>query len=259
MNIVDRKENFYYRTCSLDEYFLKNEKELKEEGITKDQLIKWTYETSQKFYDEINEYCSAHKESNNNLISSLYLAFINPYYKNREDVEKCVSQLEYLYENKDLNNINYLEDIFGGVSSKYERGGVIQNIFLTDEEEFSKYLQYGYKPEFFNDKRYAGLIPYCFFNKWYDLYEKLYNILIKLLDKYFISSLPLGLSLYNFLYQNDPKKCEKVKEIILRERYLETNKSHPWEKEDEYVDGGKIIKIDNYFTLTDKFIQNKLK
>jgi hypothetical protein len=259
MNIVDRKEDFYYRTCSLDEYFLKYEKELEKEGITKAHLIKWTYDSSQKFYDEINGYCSSHKESNNDLLISVYLAIITPYYKNRDDVEKCVSQLEYLYENKDLNNINYLEDIFGGVSSKYERGGVIQNIFLTDEEEFSKYIQNGYKPEFFNDKRYGGLIPYCFFNKWYDLYEKLYNILVKLLDKYFISSLPLGLSLYNFLYQNDPKKCEKVKEIIIRERYSEINKKCPWEKTEEYVQNDKVVKVDNYFTLTDKFIKNKFK
>ena len=100
-----------------------------------------------------------------------------------------------------------------------------QGSFLNDSHFIvpqKMYLVYENRYPYHTKKRFSGFLAYLFYSGFYDLYEKMFDILEDTIIAHFEDTFPLPYFLYTFVKENDDSKKERVLNLIQK-----LKKDHP--------------------------------
>ena len=214
----------------LDTYFYEHEKELTKNGITKDDLILWKNEIGDSFINKLFNMIESKKEVNEEIISFLNMSITGYYELDEEKANKLVNLIYLLSMSNDKNGSCYLEYCLindPGANRVGTSGrNILKDLLVKDYIEFQ--TENREQAYFKIDSRFGGLLPYFYFNKWYQAYERLYSILKCACENYFTKIVTFTFELYNFLLNEYVNKAKEIKDIILKERFSKDNESFNW-------------------------------
>jgi hypothetical protein len=219
MKKIKIKEDFisnHDNIINLDDYYSKNSIYLKDNEVTKEDLIIWRNEKALEEINKLHNFILSKSDVNYELIVSLNLA-MSLYYELTEDFSQLlIDEIELLSENKDKDGNNYLEYCLtrdpGGAKYGISARNMAKEFIISNNEIVAL-------PESLKiDGPYSGLVPLCFIKGWSNSYEKLCAILFDVCKNYYHKIVPLAFLLANFFEINDKEKYYALKELILENK-----------------------------------------
>lgn len=116
---------------------------------------------------------------------------------------------------------------------------------LNDSTIYNINFVYSYNIPYKTEKRFTGLLPYLFYSKYKELYEKLFSLLIEIIEKNYEFCMPLPYFLYNFVSENDTDKKDMVLKMI--EKLKNEHPFYCWKSPLRLINSSKLFITEKYF------------
>ena len=221
-----------YSLKTIDSFVMRYFSEFNASGIRKDLVFEWADEKTSKMCDEFlttfnqNILTIDPFIDNDKTLSSLLLITQLNYLPSKLVCEKIILAIEksktLLIENykdfcPDETNLSVWDlflkfnDFVKDPHSRYN----FQCTFLNDNKYFNPGPYYfGHHTPYETGKRFSGFLAHLFYSGYFDLYERMFNVLLDSIQKDFNSCLPLQYFLYAFCKKYDEDKALIILELI---------------------------------------------